>query len=75
MGTGSEPRQALNQWQTVADSVPVPFFHATEGTARFHATEGTARKRGQAPSAARVTTAIPTVDGASPHFRAPAFTV
>ena len=34
-----------------------------------------ARKRGQAPSATRITTAIPVVDGASPHFRAPAFTV
>ena len=31
-----------------------------------------ARKRGQAPSAIRITAAIPIVDGASPHFRAPA---
>jgi len=66
MGTGSEPPQLLELRKNAAGSVPVPSFHVPQ----YHA-----RKRGQAPSATRITTAIPVIDGASPHFRAPAFTV
>ncbi|MEE9603306.1 MAG: hypothetical protein V3V75_08385 [Thermoguttaceae bacterium] len=58
MGTGSEPPRTLELRKNAAGSVPVPFFHGAP-----------ARKRGQAPSATRITTAIPVIDGASPHFR------
>ncbi len=67
MGTGSEPTRMPNLRENAAGSVPVPFFH---GTPVSPPEEG-----GQAPSGIRITTAISVVDGASPPFRAPAFTV
>ncbi len=65
MGTGSEPSQTSNPWKNAAGSVPVPFFHG--------ASASPPEEWGQAPSAIRITTATPVVDGASPHFRAPVF--
>ncbi len=67
-GTGSEHEQMPNPPEisparclSPFSTVPPPPRHPSVAS----------RKRGQAPSAQCITTAIPIVDGASPHFRAP----